>query len=384
MAVLSSILLSLPPATRILTGLLISLSTLLFLLRIVFSPNDLKRVFGATEDTTLAFPWLVLVPGSALWYPWTLALAGFVESNLVEFLISLFTLPLAGRYLERVWGQVEFLKFVAVVVVSSNVIAVAVSILESIVLGNSALWMYGMSYHGLMALQVGFLVAFTQLIPEHQVQIFGGIAKIRVKSLPMIYVTISNVACLLGYQSPYILIQFGWLTSWFYLRFIKFNEGGDFRGDRSETFSFSAWFPPFLQKYVTRGSKIVFDFAVQMRVIRPWTDIESSGAYTNVNSLPGGTRAEAERRRAMALKALDQRMASKPSSPAPHSTSNANANASSSSGRPVATVAVAPPSAAVVAPAGSASASASIARPASAMSNSAAGVGETVGEGSKE
>lgn len=38
-----------------------------------------------------------------------------------------------------------------------------------------------MSYNGLMALQVGFLVAFTQLIPEHQVQLFGGLFKIRVK-----------------------------------------------------------------------------------------------------------------------------------------------------------------------------------------------------------
>ena len=35
----------------------------------------------------------------------------------------------------------------------------------------------------------------------------------------MLYVTISNIACLVGYQSPYILIQFGWLASWFYLRF---------------------------------------------------------------------------------------------------------------------------------------------------------------------
>lgn len=39
---------------------------------------------------------------------------------------------------------------------------------------------YGMSYHGLMALQTGFLVAFTQLIPEHLVQLFG-VIKIRVK-----------------------------------------------------------------------------------------------------------------------------------------------------------------------------------------------------------
>jgi hypothetical protein len=38
-----------------------------------------------------------------------------------------------------------------------------------------------MSYNGMMGLQVGFLVAFTQLIPEHQVQIFGGLLKVRVK-----------------------------------------------------------------------------------------------------------------------------------------------------------------------------------------------------------
>lgn len=67
------------------------------------------------------------------------------------------------------------------------------------------------------------------------------------QSLPMLYVTVSNVACIIGYQSPYILIQFGWIVSWFYLRFIKFSEGGEFRGDRSETFAFANWFPPFIQ-----------------------------------------------------------------------------------------------------------------------------------------
>lgn len=39
---------------------------------------------------------------------------------------------------------------------------------------------YGMWYHGQMALQIGVLVAFTQLIPEHQVQLFG-VLKARVK-----------------------------------------------------------------------------------------------------------------------------------------------------------------------------------------------------------
>jgi len=39
---------------------------------------------------------------------------------------------------------------------------------------------YGMQYHGQMALQIAILVAFTQLIPEHQVQIMG-VFKARVK-----------------------------------------------------------------------------------------------------------------------------------------------------------------------------------------------------------
>jgi len=37
-----------------------------------------------------------------------------------------------------------------------------------------------MQYHGQMAVQIGVLVAFTQLIPEHQVQLFG-VFRARVK-----------------------------------------------------------------------------------------------------------------------------------------------------------------------------------------------------------
>jgi hypothetical protein len=42
---------------------------------------------------------------------------------------------------------------------------------------------FGLPYHGLSGLQVGFLVAFTQLIPEHQLQLLGAI-KVRVKVSP--------------------------------------------------------------------------------------------------------------------------------------------------------------------------------------------------------
>ena len=67
----------------------------------------------------------------------------------------------------------------------------------------------------------------------------------------MAYVTLSTIMVLVGYQSQWINIQWGWLVSWLYLRFYKKNKGdtivGDSYGDRSETFAFVQWFPPFIQ-----------------------------------------------------------------------------------------------------------------------------------------
>jgi len=68
----------------------------------------------------------------------------------------------------------------------------------------------------------------------------------------MAYLTFSTIMTLIGFQSPYILIQFGWFVSWIYLRFYKRNVSDSVGGvvtygDRSETFTLTSWFPPFLQ-----------------------------------------------------------------------------------------------------------------------------------------
>ena len=67
----------------------------------------------------------------------------------------------------------------------------------------------------------------------------------------MAYVGLSNVMAILGYQAPWINIQWGWLVAWAYLRFYKRNKGdsvvSESYGDRSETFAFVNWFPPFAQ-----------------------------------------------------------------------------------------------------------------------------------------
>lgn len=44
------------------------------------------------------------------------------------------TLPLAAQYLEQQWGAAELLQFTAVIVVGSNVIASALSVIQFVVL----------------------------------------------------------------------------------------------------------------------------------------------------------------------------------------------------------------------------------------------------------
>lgn len=67
----------------------------------------------------------------------------------------------------------------------------------------------------------------------------------------MAYLTFSTVMTIIGFQCPYIIIQFGWFVSWIYLRFYKCNtdigSGNSTYGDGSETFALTSWFPPFLQ-----------------------------------------------------------------------------------------------------------------------------------------
>ncbi|KAG6901470.1 hypothetical protein C0995_011490 [Termitomyces sp. Mi166 len=127
----------------------------------------------------------------------------------------------------------------------------------------------------------------------------------------MAYLTLSTVLCIVGFQCPWIVIQFGWFVGWVYLRFYKKHSGDTLGGtvtygDRSETFSLVSWFPPFLHKPLTLLGNFVFNLATRFHLIPTSNGDVEIGSY---NQVPGSARAEAERRRALALKALDQRLA---------------------------------------------------------------------------
>ncbi|XP_006454080.1 hypothetical protein AGABI2DRAFT_189397 [Agaricus bisporus var. bisporus H97] len=300
MAVLSSpiqLIQSIPPVTRAFT-----FATILF-----SGFYAWLRYQGL--DSTYAH-WFLLIPGTSFFSPWTFLTSALVELSIFEFIATMIFVPASLKYLERLWGAVETIKFIVVTIVASNIIAFGLNWIEFMATGWSDQFLYGMQYHGQMALQIALLVAFTQLIPEHQVQIMG-IFKARVKSLPMAYLTLSTVLCFLGWQDPWILIQFGWFVGWVYLRFYKKNHvetvgGVDTYGDRSETFSLISWFPPFMHRPLTLLGNLVFSLANRFHLIPTSAADLESGTY---NQVPLSARAEAERRRALALKALDQRLA---------------------------------------------------------------------------
>ncbi|WVQ72928.1 hypothetical protein IAR50_002490 [Cryptococcus sp. DSM 104548] len=343
---------SVPLATRAITALYLAVTVPALIYHAIY-PRD---QFG--ESTLHALDWLVMVPETSWKYPWTLLTAGLVEFNFINAVISAIALPLACRYLERVWGPRELIRFCILVIVGSNIIAFGFSWLMYFVTGKEQDTIYGTPYHGLSGLQVAFLVAFTQLIPEHQVQLLGTF-KVRVKTLPGIHLLISNVLVIILDPSPYMLIQFGFFVGWVYLRFFKLAEGGEFRGDRSETFAFQYWFPPPVRPYISIAANKVFGIAVKVGLVQAWEEPAGSYGLLPGPGGPGNARAEAERRRAMALKALDARLASSPS-PAPASSSAATpAQPQGSSSTTSTSLPTAPPAAVVASSASATTAAAS-------------------------
>lgn len=187
---------------------------------------------------------------------------------------------------------------------------------------------------GGVSLQASFLVAFKQLVPEHTVTIFKGLVKIRVKHFPAIFLLLNTLSgIIIGTDTAAILAWLGLLTSWTYLRFYKHQpdltgtstNGLGIKGDASETFAFACLFPDVMQPPIAFVADQVYAFLVALKIVVPFSEDEiasgnqqvlargEAGLPTLISSQRSGVRGsakreEAERRRALALKALDQRL----------------------------------------------------------------------------
>lgn len=123
----------------------------------------------------------------------------------------------------------------------------------------------------------------------------------------MLLVTVANVPCFFGILARFLPIQIAWITSWIYLRFYQAHPGAP-RGDASDEFAFVTWFPPPARRVLAPVFNAIHRVAYTARVVprnTGYMDLELSLAQAQRS----GAREEAERRRTMALAALDARMA---------------------------------------------------------------------------
>lgn len=321
---------NLPPLTR---GLIISLVVLSL-------ANAAARYRSWEVDRTAVLgsrqyyaPYITIVPSLSIVYPWVFVTATFAEQNIFGLLITAVTLFYGGRYLERAWSSSEYIKFLALVAIVPNIASFLLYLSLFVLTRNMGL--ASTSIGGGIAIQAAFLVSFKQLVPEHTVSLLRNLVRIRVKHFPAIFLlanTISGLA--FGTDTAMILAWLGFLTSWLYLRFFRISpslatgstgEGAIMRGDASDTFAFAYFWPDLAHSSIALVCDFIYDTMIALRICTPFSseDVEMSNVHANargeaglphlLNSQsnrgrPGGRREEAERRRALALRALDQRL----------------------------------------------------------------------------
>lgn len=269
----------------------------------------------ASAQAVAVVPILTILLRSSYYLAWTFFTASFVSANMLALGISIATLLLGGRYLEFSYSSKEVAKFYAVLVLVPNVV-IYLSLLLLWVVTRRDSWL-DISIHGNTALQAGILVAFKHLVPEHTVTIQQKFLKIRVKHFPVLFVLSTIVmAPIFGNYSTVALAILGFLSGWTYLRFYKSNIpdlGAQMissrKGDASETFALSQFFPDVFHAPIDRIATIVYNGLVFIGICSPFgADLSDGGDdFGRRTARSGIGRVEAERRRTLALRVLDER-----------------------------------------------------------------------------
>ncbi|KAA8916989.1 hypothetical protein TRICI_000855 [Trichomonascus ciferrii] len=276
-------------------------------------------------------PYMTLVPGLSIAYPWVIVTSSFIEQSLLAFLTTGLTLAYAGKYCERVWGSNQLAIFLGIQSIVPNIVTWILLYIVYVVTLNEGF--LNSVVNGGLAIQMGYLVAFKQLVPEHSIILFHGVLKTKVKYLTMPALLFYTVVGLATRDVTVISLAWvGFFTSWAYLRFYKISyvdtilpmstslaasetEQVRIRGDASDTFSLSHFFyPAALRELISAISGPVFSLLVAIKVCSPFSedDVEAGNFRTSMRDTnknnPAQDAETADRRRALALKVLEERL----------------------------------------------------------------------------
>lgn len=111
---------NLPPLTRSLLASVLVFTLLNFILRP--QSNWVDKVEKPLLSVGNGVPYLAIIPGVSVIYPWVFLLATVVEQNVLGLVVTGLAVFYGGRYLERAWGSSEFSKFILFVAMVPNLL----------------------------------------------------------------------------------------------------------------------------------------------------------------------------------------------------------------------------------------------------------------------
>mmetsp|Transcript_50843 Transcript_50843/g.82199 ORF Transcript_50843/g.82199 Transcript_50843/m.82199 type:complete len:349 (+) Transcript_50843:54-1100(+) len=267
-------------------------------------------------------------------YIWNVFTAGFFNNSIVLALVMAIAFLVMGRFLVPAWGSIELLRFMFFANLFTGIIIFFSQIIYYMCTFNYKYLEAPIS--GGWPLLAAFLVTIKQRLPDEMLAVNGQpLGALCARDLPAILVLVAAGLSFFGVAPIFIQSVCGAYFGWLYLRFLQ-RAGGGMRGDQSEHMAFIVFFPPALRPLMQVVSsfahKAVCGKTMQMLLddlplahpsavagLPPgvfrggFTGLVSDSAPpSNIPAppLPGSDQADAERRRARALKSLEERLRS--------------------------------------------------------------------------
>jgi len=240
---------------------------------------------------------------------WTFATHSFMETHWWHALVDIIIINLYGKLLEPLWGTIEMINFYLLV---NTVAGIATSFIYVLLYGLTfdPTFLFEIRIHGLPGYIAAFSVAVKQIMPDH-VLLNLPLGKIRNRHVPILVLILAIIVNIFGGVSgtyPW-LFGMGLLTSWTYLRFYQ-KHNNKTTGDSADHFMFASFFPEPISPVVAVVANTIFSLLVRMKIckrqVHRYNMAAPSGSITV--SLPGTNAEDAERRRQIALKALNERL----------------------------------------------------------------------------
>lgn len=251
-----------------------------------------------------AVTYLALIPARTIPFAWNLVTAGYVEQTLYGVIISTIGLLIIGKLLEPLWGSKEYLKFIFVVNFLTS-LCVFITAIAMYYATSQEFYLY-MPISGFNGILLGFLVGIKQILPDQELSLFSAV-RIKAKWLPSLVLLLSIVASffLEGSAAYLPTLIFGTYMSWIYLRYLQKRPETNLKGDPSDEFSFSSFFPEFLRPVIDPIASIFH----RMLCGRPESFGDTKDDVYGGTPLPGSDPIEASRRRERGARALEERLA---------------------------------------------------------------------------